>query len=131
MTETRRPLKSSATQFAREERKKLCNAWVKTNLSKSEFIRQNNLPDSFYAWCKKLLINKPLTTAKSSTSDGDAWVQILPKNTTTNNIDQPSAALELVELKLTCNNLGVKFSIPSDQVITFIKELSNATTVIR
>lgn len=131
MTEIKQSLKSLATQFTLEERKKLCNTWVKTNLSKSEFIRQNNLPYSFFAWCKKLLINTPLTTAKSSTSDGDAWVQILPKNTATNNIYQPRAALELVELKLSCNNLKVKFSIPSDQVITFIKEISNAATVIR
>ena len=69
MTEIKQSLKSLATQFTLEERKKLCNTWVKTNLSKSEFIRQNNLPYSFFAWCKKLLINTPLTTAKSSTSD--------------------------------------------------------------
>lgn len=126
MTETRLELKISAAKFNFEERKKLCDSWTKTNLSRSEFIRQNNLPYSFHSWCRKLLTNKPLSAAKSSTSDGDSWIQILPKDNVTNIIEQPKTVL-----KLTCNNLEVNFSIPNDQIITFIKELSNATTIIR
>ncbi|MBY0415070.1 MAG: hypothetical protein K2Q18_12945 [Bdellovibrionales bacterium] len=126
MAETRLDLKISSAKFTFEERKKLCDAWAKTKLSRNEFIRQNNLPYSFHAWCRKLLTNKSLTAAKSPTGDSDSWIQILPKDKVVNIIEQPKTAM-----KLTCNNLTVNFSIPSDQIITFIKELSNATTIIR
>ena len=41
-----------------KEKLTLCNTWQKSGLSRSEFIRRNNLPKSFHYWCNKLLPQK-------------------------------------------------------------------------
>ncbi len=120
-----------AAKFTLEERQKFCNAWSKTNISRSEFIRRNKLPKSFHYWCNQLLTTQPQIQEKCVTTDNDAWLQILPKNGLSNTLERPQTTVEIIDLKLKCNNLEINFKIPHNQVITFIKELSNATAVIR
>lgn len=113
-----------ATEFSSEDRKKLCEDWAKTGLTKSEFLRQHNLPWSFFAWCRELL---PNTNRPGPKATKDDWIKVVPKN---NSIDKQQNS-NLLELRILCSAMVINLQIPQNQVIDFIKELSDAAAVIR
>ena len=128
--------KPPAANFSLEDRKNLCNAWAKSNLSRSEFIRRHELPKSFHNWCYKFL---PIEQTKAIESDAvkqEQWLQVIPQEELEESckVNAPAAnpiSPELIQVNLHCNNLKFNFKMPIEQVIIFIKELNDATTIIR
>lgn len=115
--------------YTLEEKKKLCAAWQKTKLSKSQFIKQNSLPSSFFEWCNTLLPSVVADNASISQLENN-WLQVVQSNVQSaqcKNIPSFNA----IELKLTCNAMVLNFCMPIDTLISFIKELGHATAVIR
>jgi len=128
--------KKAQSAFSLEEKKKFCEDWRKTNLSRSEFIRRNNLPSTFHGWCNKLLENPlPVKTSKASPimQDNDKWLQLTPGNSSNNPQSQQKQvkSQDSTEFKLICNDIRLIFCMPMDQIILFTKELYHATTTIR
>jgi len=138
------------------EKLALCEAWKKSNLSRSEFIRQHNLPQSFHYWCNKLLTNNfALKTTKvnsnatehirqqksetsmpnnnDSASSGTSWVQIVPKYKQTELQSCPDIShySDLIKAEIIVNGIKVILHLPFLQTTSFIKELNNAAPTIR
>lgn len=113
--------------YTLDEKKKLCEAWQKTKLSKSQFMRQNSLPSAFFEWCNLVL---PVTNNNKDPSQlKDNWLQVVQSDTSKNICSNiPS---DPIEFKLTCHTMEFSFCMPLKKIISFIKELNYATTVIR
>lgn len=66
-----------------DEKKKLCEDWQKTGLSKSAFMREHNLPPVFNHWCNKFL-PKPGSVKISSIAPiagpDDEWLKVTTIN---------------------------------------------------
>jgi hypothetical protein len=119
-----------------EDRIKFCKAWQKTTLSKSEFIRQHNLPSTFHTWCNKLLGGTKSANAQqisAATQPDESWAQIIPNNVSSNYRPslQSGAPQAPTEFKLICNDINFSFCMPIEQIVNFIKGLCHATTAIR
>lgn len=128
--------KPPAANFTLEDRKKLCNDWAKSNLSRSEFIRKHDLPKSFHHWCNKLLPLEQDKKIADNVVDPAQWLQIVPQKNTAKNhkrdiLETSSIATEQIQVNFDCSNLKFNFNLSIEQAITFIKELNDATTVIR
>lgn len=128
--------KPPATNFTLEDRKRLCNEWAKSNLSRSEFIRQHRLPKSFHNWCYKLLPSEQFKEIENDVVNQDQWLQVVTQeelkvNCKANSSIPNAIGAELIQINLQCNNLKFNFKMPIGQVITFIKEINDATTVVR
>jgi len=126
MTDSILTYSNPKSKFTLEQKKKLCADWAKTNLSRSEFIRQNNLPKTFHLWCNDLLP----PGHKQKKRDVNKWIQVIPK-IKPDKLDQQQSDLSKVEVKIVCNDFQMSLSVPTNKVGTFIKELFNASTVIR
>lgn len=128
--------KPPAANFTLEDRKKLCNAWAESNLSRSEFIRKHQLPKSFHNWCYKLLPPEQTKEIENNIVNQEQWLQVVPQEKAEENhkanfpISRPIET-ELIQVNLHCNNIKFNLSLPIEQVIIFIKELNDATTIIR
>jgi hypothetical protein len=126
--------KKPASSISLIERKRLCEAWQKTNLSRSEFIRRNGLPDSFHSWCTKLLSStnpkKIMNTATGIKTD-EKWMQIIPSNVSNDYQPHIQTSQRSTEFKLICNDINLSFCMPMDQIINFVRGLCHAATVIR
>lgn len=121
-----------------EDKRKLCEAWKKTNLSRNAFIKKHSLPHAFHYWCNKLWPGKKLSTNHTknvsladSATDNEQWMQVIPTETPKVQCLLPTDKPETIKVALRCNNIDLKVNIPIEQIITFIKELANATTAIR
>ncbi len=128
--------KNLTTPVSLEDRIKFCKAWQKTNLSRSEFMRQHNLPSTFHSWCNKLLNSaKPTNTAKASSTalTEETWMQIIPNNASSDYRPHLQSSTQQLptEFKLICNDIRFSFCMPMDQIVNLIKELCDATTTIR
>ena len=66
-----------------EEKKKLCDEWQKSGLSRSAFMRERNLPPVFNHWCNKFL-PKPGSAKISSIAPiagpDDEWLKVTTIN---------------------------------------------------
>lgn len=117
-----------------EEKKQLCIDWRQSGLSQSAFMRERGLPSVFTHWCKKFL-SRPTNNLKQAKETGPAladneWLAI---NSICANMQHTpiSNSERLIEFSVKCNDMSLSFGLPIFEVVNFIKELSNATTVIR
>ncbi len=123
MAETANPSNKANKQFTLAEQQAICEAWTKTGLSKSAFIRNNNLPWSFFTWCNKLLPN-------SNDQANKDFVQIIPKEKNSV-LNAPVQPINNIEIKIICNAMSINLSLPRIELINLLKELSNGTAIIR
>jgi len=114
-----------------EEKKKLCEEWQKSGLSRSAFMRERNLPPVFNHWCNKLLPkSSPVKIASAGPviEPNSDWLEIKPTNSAS--LKQKLSDPQLMEFVLTCHDLQLNFCMPMAQVINFVKELHHATTIV-
>jgi len=93
-----------------EDKVKLCNAWKKTGMSKSEFARRNRLSISvFCKWCKNLWPDETKSLIKKTKENNNSdWVQI--NNTAGALAILPKTTSSAVEIKFP-NGLVINMSI--------------------
>ena len=106
-----------ANSLSGEEWRNHCKSWLKTSLSKAEYCRQHNLSkDNFYYWCKKILSPKH-DKLKSS------FIPVVSK---------PSHFNNLVTIELNYpNQLNLSINLSQTNLANLLKELGNATAIIR
>ena len=117
--------------FTLEDKRKLCETWTKTTLSKNAFIKKHKLPRTFFSWCNKFLPNQSKEDTKIATVNNGQWLQVIPNNSSSKQRALEIKGLGPIKIELCCNNIALNLTIPAEQVITFIKELADATTIIR
>jgi hypothetical protein len=146
MTKSTKAAGVIVTNLTTEEKIAFCEAWSKSNVSRSEFIRRNNLPSTFHYWCNTLLgdskkvapgiANKStvsaIATANKVAADNSQqnWVGVSPSNHHLS-IQSMDATIELTELQLTLGDIKLHFHLPMHHLVNFIGELRYAATVIR
>jgi hypothetical protein len=117
-----------------EEKRQLCIDWRQSGLSQSAFMRERGLPSVFTHWCKKFL-SRPKDNSRQSkaTEAGLADNDWLSINSICADMQHTpiSNGERLIEFSVKCNDMSLSFGLPIFEVVNFIKELSNATTVIR
>jgi ACT domain-containing protein len=123
MTETLNSYNKAVKQFTLADKQAICEAWTKTGLSKSAFIRNNNLPWSFFTWCNKLLPN-------SNDKINKSFVQVITKDKNSI-LSVPMQPINNIEIKIICNAMTINLSLPKIELINLLKELSNGTAIIR
>ena len=116
-----------------DEKKKLCEEWQSTGLSRSAFMRERNLPPVFNNWCNKFLAKpQPVKTpmVEPVTEPNSEWLELKSANSASS-IKQKPREPQLMEFGLSCNALKLTFCMPMEQVINFVKELCHATTTVQ
>lgn len=121
MTDSTADVSNLKKTFSLEEKQELCQEWQKTNLSRSQFIRQNNLPKAFHTWCNKFLGQQLAPTENA------AWLPIVAKAKRKTLMSETAQ----LELKISCAGMLISLSIPNSQATNFIKEIANAGPAIR
>ena len=137
------------TNLTTEEKIAFCEAWNKSNLSRSEFIRRNNLPSTFHYWCNTLLGNgkkaapgiatksvaAAIATANKVAADNSTqnWVSVSPSATYNNSSTQAKTDIvnDLAELQLMLGDIKLNLQLPMHHLVGFIEGLRYAATVIR
>lgn len=119
------------TPYSLEDKLKLCQTWQQTNLSRNKFIKQNGLPSSFHEWCNTLLPKAMAINENGAVeSNPEPWLEVVSGGADALNKQQEPLS-ELIDFKVTCNDLIFNFCMPINKAIIFIRSLSNATTAIR
>jgi transposase-like protein len=104
--------------YTREEKQRYCLEWKKSGKSKTEFCELVGLPKStFYSWCYRFKQKIPSDTLFSPVA-----------LKTSPNLE--SEKLMQLEICLP-NQTKLSISIQKNSLISFIQELSNATTIVR
>ena len=105
--------------FSREDKQRFCSEWENSGLSKFQFCKKKGLsPSAFSLWCRKFFDHKGKTTLKKG------WVPLVQKDTSPKSSDLIS-----FEIKLP-NGMIFNTSFEPAQFLSFLKNLSNATTAI-
>lgn len=114
--------------YSLDDKIMLCREWQQTGLSRNKFIKQKGLPGSFHEWCNNLIPQLPLISSTSAVIEPNRWLEIVPKDIVKTHLENKTDG---IDFKLRCNNLELKFCMPMDRIISFVKELNNATSIIR
>lgn len=126
-------IEQTKTKYTVEEKQKLCANWQNSGLSKNVFIKMHNLPKTFYLWCNDLLESESKPKKRTSTkytNNTNQWLRVASQfeqlpGTKHQELDST------IEFRLRCNSIDFNFCMPIRQIIMFVKELCDATTVIR
>jgi transposase-like protein len=116
MTENQ-TIEPSKRRFSIEEKRTYYIAWKNSGLNLTDFCNENGISKStFYQWSK-------LFKRKDNKSDFSPLVML--KNPPVTNMTQVTIDF--------CDNTSpqLKISIPEHRLVSFIKEMCNATSVIR
>lgn len=104
-------------KFSIEQKRTYYIAWKNSNLSLSDFCKDHEISRSaLYQWCNQF-------KKEDSQSNFSPLV-----------IAQKPPATSLVQLTITSgcdNSVEFKISIPEHRLVSFIKEMCNATSTIR
>jgi hypothetical protein len=135
------------TNLTTEEKIAFCEAWSKSNLSRSEFIRRNNLPSTFHYWCNTLLgdskkaapgiaaksaVNATATANKiAAYNNKQNWISVSPSNHSLSTQAKTDTIHDLTELQLMLGDIKLNLHLPMHHLVNFIEELRYAATVIR
>ena len=102
-----------------DEKKILCEEWKISNKSKRDFCKEKNIPiATFFAWCNKLW-----------PEEKKASRQLLPVKIKPCDFTDKSDQTEFEIILL--NGSKLHFRLATKKIVSFIKELSDAATIIR
>lgn len=106
--------------FSQEEKQKFCAEWKDSGLSKFRFCKERGLVlSAFSQWCRKFQSHKGKSTSKKG------WLALVPKEAASK-----SRELILFEVKLP-NGMVFSTSFELTQLLTLLKDLNNALTIVR
>jgi len=107
----------SNRNLSAEEKRNYCVAWKKSGMNQFDFCKANGISKSaLYQWSKQF---------EKEASQSDFSPLVMPVKASATNMKQitiTSGSDDAVQLKI---------SIPEDRLISFIKEMCNATSAIR
>jgi transposase-like protein len=105
-----------------DERRALCEQWKTSDLSQSEFCRQQGVAlSSFYQW----LSGRRLDNVRLPKKNIPAWAPLEIKNTQ-KNLEEPLS----IEIVLP-NNIMLKLSVAYSKINSVIEQLNHANTTVR
>ena len=124
--------KQAALLLSCEDRKKICEAWSKSNLSRSEFIRRNNLPNAFHNWCNKLLSNAQVPARKETLPiSKERFIEVVPDAEPNNGPILINKAPETILVNINTKELCCTVNVPAEKLLTVLKEICHAAATIR
>lgn len=108
----------SCKEISEEEKIALCEKWKNSGIKRSHFCKEHGLsPSTFYGWC-----NKSKTRKNKASSSNFVAVNSVGK------IENKEESQ--VEIILP-NQAMIRIKLSMGKLLLFIRELCNATTVIR
>jgi transposase-like protein len=111
------PNLGSKKKFSEEEKRSYCAAWERSDLNRTAFCMENGISRSaLYQWSKQF--------KKEDSESGFSPLVMSTKASVTNmtQLTITSGGEDCVQLKLT---------LPEHRLVSFIKEMCNAITVVR
>lgn len=93
--------------------------WEQSSMSKMQFCREHGLKkDNFYYWCKRI-------RDENSSSLSKEFVPVVSRT-----VETPNSELITVEI-LFLNQMRLKMSVRESRLISLIREIGDAATIIR
>lgn len=106
-------------KLSEEEKRGYYMAWVASGLSKSQFCREHGLPvDALHYWHRKY---------KGEVVNGPSFSRVMVKSQSVETLYESTID---VGMRLP-NEVQLQMSMPARQLVVFIRELCDATAIVR
>lgn len=121
-TYTSKP-KKTKRKFSKKQKRAYCKNWKNSNLSRTEFCRQNNLsPKTFCNWLRLGIANKN-STGEMNISKGGFLPVTCAKPVTTRDKDVALSQTDgATRIKLYLNN-NIRLSLPTSVEVDYLLQL--------